>query len=887
MENHAPEPFGTVLKRLRRAALLTQEQLAARAHLSPDAIRALEHGKRRTPRPDSVRLLADALALAGPEREVLVAAALRPTAADVADAKVASPPVAALPPAQPTPLLGRAYELQTIRERLTGAAGSAGSAATGPQGGVSQSVELVRLLTLTGPAGVGKTRLALAAAAQLAGHFADGVMLVDLSPVRDPLLVLPTIARTFGLNGFGSRPLPDRLHDYLRSRSLLLVLDNFEQVLPAAGVLADMLSACPALALLVTSRVPLRLRWEWTLRVAPLPVPDLSAPLSVDSLKDIPAVALFVERSKARRADFALTPARAPLIARIASELDGLPLALELAAARLDVLPLSAIALRLGDRLRLLRWEAADVPERQQSLEAAIGWSYDLLTAPEQRLFRCLGAFAGQISLDAAMAVVAAMTPETPEAVAQGQAEYEVNREHILEQLASLAEKSLLLPAHQADSLRSAGAADTAQSEEYEDAEPAFAMLETVREYAWERLVAAGESEAACRANARYFLALAERADPYLRAHEQRVWYRRLEREQPNLRAALRWLLDHDDRVEPTARMGSLDAAERETALRLAAAMCWFWWTRGYLVEGRRWLDEALRRAPNANPAIRIRALLLAGTITAYQGAFDAAAPLLDEALALAKRRHQPVEIARALAYSGMRGLYAGDVAGSIPRLREALARVRALDDAHLLGLTLLFLGAATFAEGDDDQAAALFTESLARFEAAGDALWAANLHVNLGWFTWRRGDLPAAIAHIHTGLIASALYEDRRLLAVGGHMVLSLPWDAPQPADLDQRVLLLGAVDALSEATGMTLLQSLLKPSLEPLRDQITRAGLDARYREGSLLPFHTTAALAHTLLERVSHTQPGTRAAASNGARTTGAGKGAHARSRSRTHH
>jgi predicted ATPase/DNA-binding XRE family transcriptional regulator len=829
MANRIPAPFGVLLKRYRMAAQLTQEQLAARASLSPDAIRALESGKRRTPRPDSARLLADALVLTGAEREALLAAAVPQRAATPVDHELAPAPAARLGGLPPTLLLGREAELAIIHHRLVGDISTA-----------DQRGEHVRLLTLTGPAGVGKTRLALAAATQIANHFPDGVVLVDLTPIRDPPLVLPTIARAFGFVGMGNRPLPERLQEYLRERSTLLVLDNFEQVLPAASVLADLLSACPALALLVTSRVPLHLRWEWTLRIAPLPVPDLTAPLPLlDVLAEIPAVALFVERARARQADFVLTTAKAPLVARVVSELDGLPLALELAAARLDALSLPTVARRLGHRLQLLRWDAPDMPKRQQSLEAAIGWSYDLLSEPEQQVFRCLGVFAGRVALDAIAAVVSGVTESEAGDSRAADAASVRNQDRALDWLASLAEKSLVLPVRQQDrgSLVHGAAED-------EDAEPIFSTLETVREYAWERLAAAGELAVARRAHAHYFLALAERADPHLRGRDQLAWYRRLEHEQANLRAALRWLLDQDGPDAP---------AQREDALRLASALAWFWWTRGYMVEGWRWLEEALRRAPEAVPALRVRALLGAGAVLAYQGQLDGAKALLEEARALAQEQQQPAEVARALTYSGLRALYAGDVTASVPSLEEALRRVRAIDDPHLLGLTLLFLGTAALAQGHDEQAASLYAESLTRFEVAGDALWAANLHVNLGWFALQQGDLPAAVGRIRIGLEASVTFEDRRLLGVGAQMVLSLLRRPGESTDLAQQVRLLGAIDALSQATGMTLLQAVVRASMAELREQLKRAGLEATYREGNGLPFQAIATLALTLLDEV----------------------------------
>jgi predicted ATPase/DNA-binding CsgD family transcriptional regulator len=810
-------PFGTLLKRFRVAALLTQEQLAVRAQLSPDTIRALERGKRRIPRPDSMRLLVEALSLSGAELELLLAAAQpSPPPTRASDQAMLRRTEHSLS-TQPNLFVGRAGELETIRQRLTGADSTAGADG-------DTTVERARLLTLTGPAGVGKTRLALTAAAQIAQHFPDGVVFVDLTPVREAVSVLPTIAFALGLSETGSRPLPERLHDYLRERSLLLVLDNFEQVLPAASTLADMLASCSGLSLLVTSRVPLRLRWEWTLRVGPLPVHDVNTTLPPqETLIAIPAIALFIERARARRANFAMTATQAPLVARLTSELDGLPLAIELAAARLDTLSLPMIAQRLGHRLRLLRWEAPDLPERQQSLEAAVGWSYDLLSQPEQQLFRCLGVFSGQVTLSAIAAVVADHADEAD----------------ILGRLVSLAEKSLVLPAERLD-------------ESSEDAEPAFSMLETVREYAWEQLERQGELEAARKAHARYFLSLAERADPYLRGRDQRIWYLRLEREHNNLRAALRWLLSQD---------GPDGATERESGLRQAAGLGWFWWTRGYVVEGARWLGEALECAPEADPALRSQALYWAGAMLTYQGAFDPARSALDESLALARRGRHPTEMAQAYSYLGLCAVYAGDVSASIPMLHEALGREKELGDPHPVGMTLMFLGAALFARGDDEQATSTYLESLARFEAAGDMLFAVNIQLNLGWFAWRRGDLANAVGRIRMGIEAGVTADNRRLLGFGAQTALALLNDAMGPESLSRidytrHARLLGAIDALTEATGMTLMQSVVKDSMAELRARIQQVGLEAVYREGKSLSFHAIAALAMALLDEVDQT-------------------------------
>ncbi len=498
MANGQTVPFGALLKRYQAAAQLTQKQLAASARLSPDTIAALERGKRHTLREAAIQRLAAGLGLTGAERAALLAAAQSSTPGAWTWATLRLPLPALLTATQPTPLIDRAGEAEVIRQCL------------GDEG--------ARLLTLTGPAGVGKTRLALAAAAQVADRFPDGVTLVDLARIRDSQLVLSTMARALGLTDAGPSPLPQRLQAHLCERATLLLLDNFEQVLPAAAQLADLLAACPRLTLLVTSRIPLQLRWERTLRVPPLPVPNLGAALPPpDELAQVPSVALFVERAQAHRADFVLTAAQAPLVAQLVAQLDGLPLALELAAARLDALSLPQIARRLEDRLRLLRWEAPDLPERQRSLEAALDWSYDLLGDDEQRLFRGLGVFMCRVSLDAIAAVGASAGNEGGGA----------DEERALDGMTSLAEKSLVLPGR--------------QDEDDDDPEPVFSMLETVREYAREQLTRLGELPDARARHAHYFLALAERADPQLRGRDQHAWYLRLEREHDNLQAALRW----------------------------------------------------------------------------------------------------------------------------------------------------------------------------------------------------------------------------------------------------------------------------------------------------------------------------------------------------------
>ena len=798
-----PPSFGVLLKHYRVAAGLTQEELATQARLSRNAVRELERAMRTHPRKDTVHLLAVALRLAAEDERVLLAAALQRESAGLGGiwlrGTVALPLPAAPTDISPTPLIGRTNELETIRRSLV--------------------VEGTRLLTLTGPAGVGKTRLALATPSLVADWFPDGAVVVDLARIHDPRLVLSTIARAIGVTDAGPPPLAQRLRNILRDRKMLLLLDNFERVLPAAGALANLLENCPGLVLLVTSSVPLRLRWERVVRISPLPVPDLNAPLApLDELVRNPAVELFVERARDRRADFALTETVAPLVARLVVELDGLPLALELAAARLDTLSLPVIVHRLGDQLRLLRWEAADLPERQRSLEAAVGWSYGLLSESERKLFRYLGVFVCRVTLDAIAAV----------AVGAG----DMGREgDILNAMVSLAETSLILP----------GRLENGE----EDPEPVFSMLEAVREYAREILAAQGELTMASRAHAHYFLALAECADPQLRSSGQRNWVLRLEREHDNLRSALRWLLEQND------------PEERAAALRLAGALSWFWWMRGYHVEGWHWLEEALNRAPAVdveadlvNAAARTRALLGAGRIFMQQGEFERSRAVLEEALALARQRRTPVDVAWALTHLGARAVYAGDWAEGTRMLREALAAGECHSDPYYSGTALYLLGAADFAQGHREEAVPLEVDGLERLEKAGDARIASTVHFGLAMLAGQQDDLPGALRHISEGLQVGVVQKDRWLISIGARAALAIMGDDADPL---RRAQLLGATDAMREANGATPVWERVAPdpSVAAFRERLERERLEIAYKEGRSLPFEEVADLAVTLLE------------------------------------
>jgi predicted ATPase len=420
-------------------------------------------------------------------------------------------------------------------------------------------------LTLTGPGGVGKTRLALAIADDAAPSFADGVAFVDLAPLRDPALVLPAVAQRLGVREGGGLALADAVATFLKPRRVLLLLDNVEHLLAAAPGVATLLAACPALQVLATSRAPLRLLGEQLLPVPPLALPDPAAPPALADLAVTEAVTLFVQRARAVAPGFALSEANAAAVAEVCARLDGLPLALELAAARLRLLSPQALLALLTRRLRVLTGGERDRPDRQRALRDTLAWSHDLLPADARVVFRRLAVFAGGFDLEAARAVAAG--PET-DALA------------VLEALGTLVDHGL---AHEVQA---------------PGGEPRFGMLETVREFAEERLAECGEADATARRHALHFLALVERAAPALAEAWSPAWLERLGAEHGNLRAALAWLEA---------------GGEPEAFLRLVEALYHFWLIRCHYREGLAWLERALAR--DGGPPSEARARVLRGRL--------------------------------------------------------------------------------------------------------------------------------------------------------------------------------------------------------------------------------------------------------------------------------
>ncbi len=545
-----------------------------------------------------------------------------------------------------------------------------------------------RLVTLCGTAGIGKTRLAIQVAADLLEDFADGVAFVSLAPIRDSTQVLATIAHTLGLHDQGVEP-GDSLRALLRNKHLLLVLDNFEHVMAAASALVDLLSASPHLKLLVTSREVLHLRAEQQFAVPPLALPDLTHLPDSDGIAQYPAVKLFIERAQAVQHDFQITPTNAPLLAEICTRLDGLPLALELAAARVRLLPPPALLARLNRRFEVLSGGGHDLPERQRTLRATLAWSYELLSARERRLFRRLSVFVDGCTLSAAEALCRALDgAETS----------------LFDAITSLLDKSLM---HQF---------------EEEGPEPRLLLLETIREYAWERLAADEEMEGVRQAHAAYYLALAEEAEPHLYGAEQNLWQRLLLREQGNLHAALQWLT-----AEQTAK-------KKEMALRLASALARFWEVQHRLQEGRTFLERALEGSEETvAPAVRAKALSTTVFVALNQGDTGRAETLGEQSLALYRQLDDRESMAVALLRLGVIARTKGNLATARSLLEEALALFREMNHTNTRW-ALFHLGLLEERQGSYARARASFEESLALFRQVGDKKGMVN---TLYWLAW------------------------------------------------------------------------------------------------------------------------------------------------------
>jgi non-specific serine/threonine protein kinase len=749
-----------------------------------------------------------------------------------------------------------------------------------------------RLLILTGAGGSGKTRLALQVASQIAsqhlGQFKNGVFFVNLAPLTDPNLVAATIAQTLGLREAPGRPLLDTLKAYLQDKEVLLLLDNFEQVLQAAPQVGELLQAVPDLKVLVTSREPLHLHGEQLYRVPPLALPPLALPPNgeydagprqpsqnvpparvarpvsdVEYLAQYEAVALFIDRAKAARSDFALTEENARLVAQICHRLDGLPLAIELAAARVRHLSAADILERLVHRLQLLRGGARDVPSRQQTLRATIEWSYDLLTEGEKQLFRRMAVFQGGRSLKAL------------EEICNGEGLQQVD---VLEGVAALVDKNLLHP--QED--RAAESARQAR----------FVMLETIHEYAREKLQESGEAGEIQRQHARYFVQLVEEAEPKLRGPAQVVWFDRLKEEQDNIRAVFEWC------------RGEASGAEGvQIGLRLVGALTWYWYTRGPFSEGRARAMAVLSR-PEAKErtTLRTRALRTAAGMAWIQGDFELVRSLVEEGLVLARELgdrqmegvflynlgHIALEeaegdlaaarslyeqslaiqrelgnrpnIAGALNSLALVDRAEGDLAAARPRIEEALAIAREVGAPAEIAYSLQRLGELALREGNYPVSRSLLEQALTIRRAMGEQQKLPETLDGVGYAALREGDYATAAECFRESLTAGTGLGTRRYawVPVAGLAVLA---GAPRTGagagepGLRQAAKLFGAYEGLRETAGVKIdpmLRVELDRDIAAIRAQLDEETWRQAWEEGRSMSMEEAIAEALQSLEQ-----------------------------------
>jgi len=585
-------------------------------------------------------------------------------------------------PAQITPLIGREHQLESIRQLLLKAE--------------------VRLATLTGPGGIGKTSLSLQVAISLLDEFAHGVFFVGLAAISDPELVLPTIAQILGIRENRSKPLRESVIDYLRDKRLLLVLDNFEQVVSAAPVVADLLAACAPLKILATSRIVLRLKGEREYPVEPLLTPDPQETISKEALSQYAAVELFIQRALAVKPDFEVSNENAPAVAEICFRLEGLPLAIELAAARLKLFSPQALLARLGSRLELLRGGPRDMPARHQTLRQAIAWSYDLLSPVEQAFFRRLAVFVGGCSLEAVQAVC------------------NVTDEHALEALdglTALLDQSLI------------------RQQQTPEGEPRFLMFETIREFALERLQASEDRQATRRRHADFFLTLAEKAEPELTRAKQGFWLNLLEREHDNLRAVFSW---------------AEETGHTDYGLRLGAAIWRFWIVRGHMQEGRERLATLLALPGAAEPTReRARVLNAVGTILHESGDYSTARQRLGESLEISRALGDKKGMATVINNLGWIAAQLGEMSSAKELSQESLALHTELSDKRGVAVAFNNLAAVAFIQADIPRARALQEKSLDLRREIGDERGVAFGTGMLGWLEVVQGNYEKAAALI------------------------------------------------------------------------------------------------------------------------------------------
>jgi predicted ATPase/transcriptional regulator with XRE-family HTH domain len=678
--------LATLLRRHRTSAGLTQEELAEQAGISTRTISDVERGLRSSVYRDTASRIAGALGLDEDQRTEFRAAARGPkrrTPQEDAETSVPAEVRSGTIPVHLTPLIGREKELDSVLAALRGPA--------------------IRLVTITGAGGIGKTRVAIEAATASESDFKDGVFFVSLGATRDASLVPSVVARTLGM-AWAHEPLIDALAERLGDEQSLLVLDTFEQVLEAASFVGDLLGRCDGLRVMVTSREPLHLRGEHNIPLPTLQLPPDAARATAKDLEGYPATALFLDRARAVKPDLIIDAQGSTLIVEICQRLDGLPLAIELGAARVRHLPLWALRMHLDRRLHLLTGGPRDLPPRQQTMRDTVGWSYDLLPGHEQSFFRRLSVFAGGWTLDAAGSVSDSQSDDA------------------LTLTSALIDKSLVL-------VRDTGSE-----------QPRYDMLDVIREYGEERLRDEGEDDASLRSHAQYFLALAEEAERHFGRAGQQEWFDRLAADHGNFEAALRWAIGRD---------------HSSLALRLGGALWQYWRSHGDYSEGRMWLREALSIDAAADPELRAKALWGAAGLAYHHGDFDDAQRLSDELLPVARATGESMHLRNAWTIRGVVAMGRHRFADAVHPFREALAIAAQLGPSWLLGTSHLNLGSALLQAEDVDGARSNFIDAVGVYREVGDENFAARAVGQLGYVALLAGHEQEARSHFSAALEA------------------------------------------------------------------------------------------------------------------------------------